>query len=226
MVATTSVRVQNKGAIAQMKFERFIYIDAPGIASLYAQLHGRDVVETLLSMEHSRASGWKVALGAFLGLSGSGEATKTTKEARASKVTLRPENMLREISASLRARGTLHNSVEEAIDATSSTPGAAWFEARHSFSIPPQIEKFNEMRTVLFVSGFPPYEEPSVDIPQISMSASLHHFPTARDSQIGISGHDALFIRSLNGKPYSFAVFGSIFSCGDGFQIKPYALHL
>jgi hypothetical protein len=207
-----------------MDIHRYIYIDDPGIASLYAQLRGEDVVETLLSMEHSRASGWRLALSAFLGLGGSGDSTKSTKQAQTTKVVLRPENMLREIVASLRARGTLHDSIPAAIIATNG--GAAWFEAHHSFSVPPMIEQFNEMRSIVFVSGFPPYVEPSPDIPQISMSASLHHFRTARDGQLPISGHDAMFFRSLKGQPYSYSVFGSIFSCGDGFQVKPYAIHL
>jgi len=207
-----------------MNLQRFIYLDAPGIASLYAQLRGQDVVETLLSMEHNRASGWKVALSTFLGLEGSGESTKSTKEAQTTKVALRPENMLREIVASLRARGMLHDSVRDAVASTGS--GASWFEAHHQFSVSPQIAPFNQMRAIVFVSGFPPYVEPSPDVPQISMSASLHHFPTARDGQLSVSGHDALFFRSLNGRPYSYSVFGSIFSCGDGFQVKPYAIHL
>src|SRR6266568_8203853 len=126
-----------------MNLQRFIYIDAPGIASLYAQLHGHDVVETLLSMEHSRSSGWKMALSAFLG--GSGESSKAAKEARATKVVLRPENMLREIVASLRAHGTLHASITDAIATTARTREAAWFEARHPFSVPPQLDQFNEM---------------------------------------------------------------------------------
>lgn len=207
-----------------MNLQRFIYLDAPGIASLYAQLHGQDVIETLFNMEHSQASGWRVALSAFLG--GSGESAKTIKEAKSVKVVLRPENMLREIAASLRAHGTLRLSIADAIAATTKTREATWFEAKHSFSVPPQMDKFNQMRAMFFISGFPPYTEPSPDIPEISMSASLHHFPNARDGQLSISGHDALFFRSLNGRPHLYSVFGSIFSCGNGFQIKPYAIHI
>ena len=207
-----------------MDIHRYIYLDAPGIASLYAQLHGQDVVETLLSMEHNRASDWRMAIGAFLGLGGSGGSSKSTKEGRTAKVILRPENMLREIVASLRAQGKLHSSISNAIAAAASGP--LWFEGRHSFSVPQEIERFNNIRAIVFVSGFAPYVEPSPGEPQISMSASLHHFPTARDGQLPLSGHDALFFRSLNGRPHSYSVFGSVFSCGDGFQIKPYAIHL
>lgn len=207
-----------------MDLNRYIYIDAPGIASLYAQLHGKDVVETLLSMEHSKASGWKMALSAFLGLGGSGETTNSSKEVKTSKTTLKPENMLREIVATLRARGSLHTSILDAISETQT--GAVWFETKHSFSVPPQIGKFNEVRAVVFVAGFPPYEDCSPDIPRISMSASLHHFPSARDGQLSTSGHDAMFFNQLNGRPYPYSIFGSIFSCGDSFQIKPYAIHI
>jgi len=207
-----------------MNPHRFIYIDAPGIASLYGQLHGEDLVETLLTMEHSRSSGWKMALNAFLG--GSGESGKATKEARASRIVLRPENMLHEIVASLRAHGTLHLSIRDAIARTASTREPAWFEARHPFSVPPKLHEYNKMRAIIFVSGFQPYMETSPATPRISMSASLHHFPSAHDGQLSASGHDALFFASLNGQPHPYSVFGSIFPCGDGFQIKPYGIHL
>ena|SRR5258708_6126999 len=208
----------------QMNLQRFIYLDAPGLASLYAQLHGQDVVETLLRMEHNHASGWKMAIGAFLGLGGGSESSRSMTEGRTTKVVLRSENMLREIVASLRANGTLHDSIPAAIAFNAS--GAAWFETRHSFSVPPRMDEFNRMRAIVFVSGFPPYFEPSPETPRISMSASLHHFPTARDGQLSISGHDALFFHALNGRPHSYSVFGSVFSCGDGYQVKPYAIHL
>jgi hypothetical protein len=165
-----------------------------------------------------------VALAAFLG--GSGESSKSEKHTRTTKTTLRPENMLREIVASLRAHGSLHASIHDAIKKTASTHAPAWFEARHSFSVPPRLDEFNRMRAIVFVSGFPPYDNPSAKNPPISMSASLHHFPSARDGQLSVSGHDALFFRKLNGQAHSYSVFGSIFECGDGFQVKPYAIRL
>lgn len=82
------------------------------------------------------------------------------------------------------------------------------------------------MRAVIFVSGFPPYDDGAEKNPRISMSASLHHFPSARDGQLSWSGHDALLFRRLNGQPHPFSVFGSVFECGDGFQVKPYAIRL
>ena len=206
-----------------MKLQRYMYLDAPGIAGLYAQLHGHDVTETLLNTEHSRSSGLKLAIGKFLGFEGAGESSRSTREARSTKVSLRPENMLREISASLRAQGTLYTSLIEAIAATTSTHEPSWFEARHPFSVSPEIGKFNEMRLVMFSSGFPPHFD-SPDAPRISMSASLHHFPTARDGQLSFSGHEAMFFRQINGKPHPYSIFGSIFSCDDQFQIKPFSI--
>ncbi len=194
-----------------MNPERFIYIDAPGIASLYAQINGQDVVETLLTMEDSRTSGWKMALSAFLG--GSGESNKAIKEVKATKILLRPENMVREIVMNLRAVGTLHFSVADAIARTSSTHEPAWFEARHPFSVPPQLDQFEKMGAVVFVSSS-----------QISMWASIHNFPTAQGGQIPI--HDVELFRRLAGRPCSYLVFGSIYSNGDGFQVKPFAIHL
>jgi len=202
-----------------MNLERFIYIDTPGIASLYAQLRGEDVVETLLGMEHGRSSSWRLAISAFLG--GSGESSEAQKETQTTKITLRPENMLREIVASLRAHGSLYDSLPQAIKIATETQKPVWFESRHPFSVPPKLDEFNRMRVIVFVSGIPPYSEPSADFPEISMSANLHNFPSAHDGQLSYSGHDALFFRQLK-----FLIFGSVFVCGDGFQVKPYAIRL
>jgi hypothetical protein len=176
--------------IFTMNLERYIYLDVSGLASLYAQLRGEDVVETLTSMEHSRASGLKLAIAAFLGLSAGGEST----------------NEARKVAKKSRA--------------------SAWFDAKHLFSVPPTLDEFNKAQAVLFVSGFPPYDNPSRSNPPISMSARLQNFPSAQDGQLSVSGHDALLFRRLNGKPHLFSVFGSVFESGDGFQVKPYAIRL
>jgi hypothetical protein len=207
-----------------MNLERFIYLDIPGVASLYAQLRGENPIETLCSIEHGRASTLKATVAKFIGLGG--ESSRTENETRTTKTTLQPENMVREIVASLRAHGSLHVSLSDAIGKAAQNHAPAWFDARHPFSVPPQLEEFNQMRAVIFVSGFPPYDDGMAKNPRISMSANLHYFPSARDGQLSLSGHDALFFRKLNGKPHSFSVFGSVFECGDDFQIKPYAIRI
>ena len=205
-----------------MKLDRFIYIDGAGIASLYAQLRGEDVVETLMNMEDSRASGLSLAIKAFLGVSG--ESTRSSKHGKTTKTSLKPENMLREIIASLLAHGSLHRRVRDAISSTDRTKEPAWLEARHAFSVPlQQLSTMNEVHALMFLSGFPPYTDPP---PPITMSASLHHFPAAHDRLLGPSSHDALFFTSLGGAPYTYSVFGSLFQTGSGYQIKPYAIHL
>jgi hypothetical protein len=205
-----------------MRLDRFIYVDATGIASLYAQLRGEDVVETLMSTEHSRASGLRLAINAFIGASG--ESTKSSKHGKAIKTSLKPENMLREITASLRAQGSLHRNVGDAINSSDTTKQPAWIEARHAFFVPlQQLDTMNDVRAFMFLSGFPPYDNSA---PAITMSASTYHFPGARDGLLGISSHDVLFFRSLGGAPYTYSVFGSLFQTGNGYQIKPYAIHL
>ena len=199
-----------------------MYLNSVDIASLYAQLRGEDVIETVTSMEYSSARGIKMALAAFI--KGSGDSS--TKESRSVKTSARPENMLREIVASLRADGTLNTSIDQAIARTKRTNEPAWFEARHKFSIPVKIEEFNRARTVVFLSGFPPHRQSSE--PRIEMHASLAHFPSVSGGQLGVSGHDAFFIRKQNGVPYPFLVFGALsaFTSDAGFQIKPIAIRL
>jgi len=207
-----------------MNLERFIYIDPTGIASLYAQLRGEDVVETICSMEHSRAHGLRLALATFIG--GSGESSKSKRETRTTKTTLRPENMLREIVASLRAHGTLCSSLFDAAKVSVKSRLPVWFETRHPFTVPLPLDVFNKTKQVVFLSGFPPYDNPSVNNPQISMPANLCNFPSVRDGHLSPSGHDGLFFTKLNSKPYSYAVFGQIFTNGEEFQVKPYAVRL
>ncbi|GEM_PF-3993766 len=207
-----------------MNLKRFIYLDSPGIASLYSQLRGEDVVETMMNMESSRSSRWNLALKAFLGVSQ--EASSRAKEGVTKKVILRPENMVREIVSSLRAVGKLRCSIGDAIACLRTTQEPEWFETRHPFSMPLRIEECNEMKTVVFFSGFTPFGTPVAGTEQVKMSASLNHFPAAYGGYLGVSGHDAMFFRSLNGEAYSYLVFGSLFRSGEGLQIKPYAISL
>ena len=206
----------------QMKLSRFIYLNAMEIASLYSQLRGEDVVETLFSMESSRTSGWKAALTAFIG--GSTESSASAKEATLKKVSLRPENMLQEIRANLKAQGTLARSIAQALVSVGATNEPAWFEARHPFSMPFQVKECNDMGAAVFLSGFDPLGLPIDGVAQMRMSAGLNNFPGAREGRLGVSGHDALFFRALGGANYAYSVFGSLFRSGKDFQIKPYAI--
>ena len=209
-----------------MLLERHIYLDTPGIASLYAQLKGEDVVETILSVEQEESEGWKLAIAAFLGVSGDADSSKKSKEARVIKKTLRPENMLREITASLRANGNLKNCIADAIREVMATGEPSWFECRHGFSVPPDaISEMNANRSMIFVSGFPPYEDDPA-APRISMTAGLQNCPEARDGQLGVTGHLARYFRQMGGRPHSYKVFGSLLQAGDDFLIKPYSIRI
>ena len=199
-----------------------MYLNVAGAASLYSQLRGEDVVETLYSMEHSKASGLKFALSAFLG--GGAESSAISKESNSKKTSLRAENMIREIVASLGAHGTLHHSIRAALTATDSTSAPAWFDAKHPFSMPFSIDECNRERTVVFHSGYTRHGISIDGEPHIRMPASLNHFPSAYEGQLRISGHEAMLFRSLNGSEHLFSVFGSIFRAGDSYQVNPYAI--
>lgn len=197
-----------------MDIKRYIYLNVPDIASLHSQLHGEDVIETLITTEHSRTTGLKLALAAFLG--GSIDSGAGSKDVMAKKVTKRPENLLREIIASLRAQGVLQRSIENAKTCVNASKEPSWFEARHPFSMPFDLHECNGQNRVVFLSG--------QKSDQIEMSASLHHFPGAREGILGMSSHDALLFKAMKGGEREFSVFGSLFSTGNGFQIKPVAI--
>jgi hypothetical protein len=132
--------------------------------------------------------------------------------------------MVREITASLRANGQLKENLADAIRDSSVSGAPSWFEGQHGFSVPPEaIADMNSNKSMIFVSGFPPYSEASKAL-KISMSASLHHCPEARDGYLGISGHLAIFFRQQGGRPYNYKIFGSLLKAGDSFQIKPYTI--
>jgi hypothetical protein len=139
---------------------------------------------------------------------------------------LRPENMLREIVGSLRAQGTLYSSLPDATKATVNSRSPVWVETRHPFTVPLPLDVFNKTKQVVFLSGFPPYDNPSTDTPQISMPANLCNFPSVHDGQLSPSGHDGLLFTKLNSKPRTYSIFGQVFTNGDEFQVKPYAIRL
>lgn len=205
-----------------MKLEQFMYLDSLSIASLYAQLRGEDVVETIYGTEDTRIGGLKLAINAFLG--GSAESSKSQKEMRTRKAIMRPENMLREIVTSLRANGSLHLALASAIRAIPSSNSQVFFEARHFFNVPLPLGVFNKTKHVMFLSGFPPYDEPSPTKPKISMSANLSKFPSIHNDYLSPSGHDGLFFTKLNGRAHEYTVFGKITSVGDEYQVKPFAI--
>ena len=134
--------------------------------------------------------------------------------------------MLREILANFRACGTLHKSMQAAIEANKESKEPQWVEVRYPFSVPPKFHEFNNNRAITFISGIAPYFDPSPQTPPISMAASLSKFPCAHDGQLTESSHDGLLFNRLKGRPYSYLVFGALNACADEFQIKPYAIRL
>ena len=141
---------------------RYFYLDEMGLASLYAQLHHREIVETTESNEGetSRNIGWSAALKNFFGIAigTSGDSTEAAKEAITQRFRLRAENMLHEIQASLKARGDLHIDFNEAAELSRSAKEPCWVAGRHPF-VAPQFtggggfDIVNRDKMVLFTSG-------------------------------------------------------------------------
>ena len=115
-----------------MKLLRYFYIDELGLTSLHAQLTHGEVTESVTTTEHTNTDKKSLKL-SFLSLIGAAdmECAHAAKEAMTRKLRLRAGNMLREISASLRAAGELHTEFSAAAAKTRSSGEPAWFSGRH-----------------------------------------------------------------------------------------------
>lgn len=217
---------------------RYFYLDEMGVLSLHAQLNHYELLEHSVASEDgtSRKSGWSAALKAVFGVSG--ETTQEVKEAVSRKFRLRAENMLKEIQASLRARGTLYKDFHKGAEVCRATEEPVWVSGRYAlratqFTDAGGFESVNRDKAVVFSAGLQDdgYEasdnyfkctgHPTL---RIVMTASLHKFPGLRDGYMGPSTHEALFFGQLRGAAFKYQIFGSLFAVGDQYQIKPYAL--
>ncbi|MCL4181552.1 MAG: hypothetical protein KJ072_27920 [Verrucomicrobia bacterium] len=217
---------------------RYFYLDEMGLLSLHAQLNHQELVEHTVSTEDGTSSklGWSAALKAVLGASG--ETTEEVKEVVSHKFRLRTENMLNEIRASLRARGTLYQDFHKAAEVCRTTEEPVWVSGRYPFYAAQftgtgGFESVNHDKAIVFSSrlqgdGYDASDNyfKHSDAPplEIVMSASLHKFPGLRDGHMGVTCHEALFFRQLGGAAFKYLIFGSLFAVGDKYQVKPYAL--
>ena len=120
----------------------------------------------------------------------------------------------------------LHFSLTDAAKNFVESRSPVWLETRYSFTVPLPLDVFNKTKQVVFLSGYPPYDTPSASSPQISMPANLCNFPSVRNGSLSPNGHAGLFFTKLKNKPYSYAIFGQLFSTGAEFMVKPYAVRL
>ena len=208
--------------------------------SLHAQLNHQEMVEHSVSTENGTSikSGWSAALKAVFGVSS--ETTEAIRESVSQKFRLRTENMLTEIQASLRARGTLYKDFHKAAEVCRVKAEPVWVSGRYAFHAKQFVggEGFDEVnrdKAVIFSSGlyddgydasdnyFKHTEQASL---KILMAASLHKFPGLRDGYMGVTSHEAIFFRQVGGGAFKYLIFGSLFSVGDQYQLKPYALSI
>lgn len=219
---------------------RYFYLDEIGLTSLHAQLNHREITEHSTSAEDgtSRKFGWTGALQTIFGVNG--ETASAIKETVSSKFRLRAENMLTEITASLRAQGILYKDLYKAADACRETQQPVWVSGKFSFHAAQfansgGFESVNDAKAIIFSSMLAGdtynesddyFKHPGQVQLDIFMSASLYKFPGLRDGIMGTSSHEALFFRRLGGASFKYLVFGSFFAVGDGYQIKPYALSI
>jgi len=225
---------------------RFMYLDVEGIDSLNAQTVTRFETESTSSRGRGRKSrisgsvGLGNAIGSFFGLlnlKGEAGSESSVTSNDTVKSHLATEQKLREILEYLSRLGepTLFVDLAHASDFSEDNKDAVFLHLQTEFDVPQfygdaGVQAVNQAQYVVFEkdtenSRYYDYRDDYFrkrGIP-IVMSASLSKFPNCK-GQMGMTGHDAIFIRGHAGRQIPLHVFGSLFKLTAFCQIKPYAI--
>jgi hypothetical protein len=215
--------------------EVYLYLDTPGIESLFAQTVDR--VETEFSESRKTGSkdnaGVKFGIGkaitALLGLEASAklDTEKTLSNLQASKSTLTIENKLSRLVVYLEASDNLRSTLPEAVTTALARKASVFLRCHAPFDLSQMtdhrggITRINEDGAVLFET------RSSGVCRKVSMAASLAKFPRVREERLGQISHEALFFQSHAGKAVDINLFGSLrwLNVAEAVcQIKPFAL--
>jgi hypothetical protein len=213
--------------------EVFLYLDKPGIESLFAQTVDR--VETEFSESCKTGSkdsaGVKLGIGkaiaALLGLEASAklDTEKTRSSLRSTKAALKIENKFERLLAYLEASDALVLTLPLAVVKAMDQNGSVFLRCSAEFDMPQMthggIRAINEDGAALF-------EMTSAGrCKKVSMAASLAKFPQVREGRLGSISHEALFFQGHKGRNIPLNLFGSLrpLNIAEGqCQIKPFAL--
>ena len=223
-----------------------MYIDAEGIDSIYAQIVTRVETEATSSRGRGRKSrisgsvGLGEAIGSLFGLlhlKGEAGADSSVESTDTIKTHLATEQKLREILESLSRLGepTLFSDLANASNFSAENKDAVFVNLQTDFDAPQfyggmGVQAVNKAQYVIFEKDmeYNRYYDYRDDyfkkhrIPVV-MSASLTKFPNCK-GRMGMTGHDAVFIRGHGGRQMPLHVFGSLFKLPEFCQIKPYAI--
>jgi hypothetical protein len=213
--------------------EVYLYLDALGIESLFAQTVDR--VET--EFTESRKTGSKDGAGVKLGI-GKGIAAllgfeagakldteKTRSNLQSTKSTLTVENKLARLLAYLSASDNLILTLPSAIGAAMDRKSSVFVKCQAEFDMP-QVRKHGGGIDLINEDGAALFEVTSLGkCKKVSMAASLAKFPRVRDERLGRISHEALFFQGHKGRNVPLDLFGNLRQIAAAeCQIKPYAL--
>jgi hypothetical protein len=213
----------------------YLYLDVPGIESLFAQTVDR--VET--EFTESRKKGSKDSAGVKLGI-GKAIATllgleagakldteKTRSNLQSMKSTLTVENKLSRLLEYLVASDSLIRNLAEAVGIAMERKSSVFLQCKAHFDMPQMlrwdggIDLINEDGAVLFEMTS------HGKCKKVSMAASLAKFPRAREERLGRISHETLFFTGYKGRNVPLNLFGSLRQIDVAetlCQIKPFAL--
>jgi hypothetical protein len=211
----------------------YMYLDAAGIESLFAQTVDRVETEFQQSIKKGLKGGASVKFGigkglaALLGLDAGAklEAERTKTELGSAKLTLTVEHKLRRLLKYLLTSENLAVDLAGAVGILANTRASVFLKIHTTFDMPKMmkkgrgIETINEDGAALFETvGEGSYAK-------VAMAASVAKFCRAPKGRLGRISHESLYFERQNGRNVPLNVFGSLRGISASeCQIKPYAI--
>jgi hypothetical protein len=222
----------------------YIYLDGPGIESLYAQIV--DTVETSRTTTIQKGTATKVGAGLRLknflvkllsGIEGevsaevTGSRARTEQSTRVQTIEHRLEGVLDFLSKS--GQDYFFTSLHEASRHLQTADGPVFINIRDSFNAPQfydsalDVDSVNAAGYLLLEKGGADdycygddYYKQSTAV--VKLSASIKKMRTG--GAMGATSHEAVFIRGFAGRHVPLCVFGTLSGTPDYLQIKPFAI--
>lgn len=225
----------------------YLYLDKPGIESLYVQtveqleIEHASILESTIEGKASITATIKNALIKLLGgpdLEGGGELSGSRKRIQEARSTFTIEHKLNNLLTFLKniREPVLFTSLRKATEHVNETGKKVFVSIEDRFDAPQFISgvsgavTVNSVGYVLFEKGrlgnydFSDdyYKNPHV---QLAMVANIDKFMRSEGCMTPM-GHDARFLGGFRGANIPLGVFGSLCVAADSYQIKPYAIWL
>lgn len=225
----------------------YLYLDEPGIESLYVQtveqleIEHTSTLESTIQGKASITATIKNALIKLLGgpdLEGGGELSGSRKRIQEARSQLTIEHKLNDLLAFLKniREPVMYYSLRKATEHVNETRKKVFVNIEDRFDAPQFVSGIsgavngNSVGYVLFEkwgSGSYDFSDDYYKNPHIQLAkvANIDKFTRSKGSMAPM-GHDARFFGGFMGANIPLGVFGSLCIAADSYQIKPYAIWL